>query len=46
MITQVLQWYRARNLPVTPVHPVRSPLCLFHSWAVLTRVLYHCVEGE
>jgi hypothetical protein len=44
--SQVLQWYIARNLPVTPVHPVRSRLCLSHPWAVLTRVPYHRVEGE
>jgi hypothetical protein len=44
--SQVLQWYLARKLPVTPVHPVRSPLCLSHPWAVLTRVPYHRVEGE
>ena len=44
--SQVLQWYLARNLPVTPVHPVRSPLFLSHALAALTRVPYRRVEGE
>ena len=43
---QVLQWYLARNLPVTPVHPVRSPMFLSHPWVVLTHVPYHRVDGE
>lgn len=46
LTSQVLQWYQARNLPVTPVHPVRPPLCLSHPWAVLTHVPYHRIEGE
>lgn len=46
LTSQVLQWYLARNIPVTPVHPVRPPLCLSHPSAVLTRVPYHCIEGE
>jgi hypothetical protein len=47
--SQVLKWYLARNLPVTPVHPVRSfpvPVATsFKSQYLFVRRMV-CVEGE
>jgi hypothetical protein len=43
---QVLQWYLARNLPATPVHPVRfAQLPWYPNQYSCLRCIV-CVEGE